>query len=185
MEDRPPRAFFGPEQQQQPVDVALAESALRSAALRTSNASQSRPAVPKLMQQRLMQQMEQEEQQRLWMDEEDTFAWTARYQAVMARPRSTPHERMVCAVEERKLFKEFSEHAAQIAQQLVHEISLPIEEKTIKPLNTRGVAGGESLPAPTKNIALHPQKNITPHTAHLTPHTPHAVWCSSLDRVCC
>ena len=75
----------------------------------------------------------------------DTVGWTARYQAVMARPKSTARERMVCAVEERRLFDEFAAHAARIAQQLVHEIHLPAAEKTIKPINSGGVAGGESL----------------------------------------
>lgn len=75
----------------------------------------------------------------------DTMGWTARYQAVMARPKNTAHERMVCAVEERRLFDEFSAHAARIAQRLVHEINLPTSEKTIKPINSGGVAGGESL----------------------------------------
>lgn len=75
----------------------------------------------------------------------DTVGWTARYQAVMARPKSTARERMVCAVEERRLFDEFAAHAARIAQRLVHEINLPTAEKTIKPINSGGVAGGESL----------------------------------------
>ena len=75
----------------------------------------------------------------------DTVGWTARYQAVMARPKSTARERMVCAVEERRLFDEFAAHAARIAQRLVHEIHLPAAEKTIKPINSGGVAGGESL----------------------------------------
>ena len=75
----------------------------------------------------------------------DTFGWTARYKAVITQPKRSARECMMCAVDERRLFEAFEKHASAIAQKLVHEINLPISEKTIKPINVGGVAGGESL----------------------------------------
>ncbi len=74
-----------------------------------------------------------------------SLSWTAKYKSCMTRPKRTARERMVCAVEERKLFEAFEKSAAKIAMKLIHEINLPYSEKTIKPINAGGVAGGESL----------------------------------------
>lgn len=60
--------------------------------------------------------------------------WNARFKAVISLPKNTAHERLRKAVEERRLYKDFTEKATKIAKVLIKEMNEPPSKKTYKPV---------------------------------------------------
>lgn len=60
--------------------------------------------------------------------------WNARFKAVISLPKNTAHERLRKAVEERRLYKDFTEKATRIAKVLIEEMNETPSKKTYKPV---------------------------------------------------
>lgn len=68
------------------------------------------------------------------MERGEYYDWNARFKSVISLPKNTAHERLRKAVEERRLYKDFTEKATKIAKVLVKEMNAPPDRKTYKPI---------------------------------------------------
>ena len=68
------------------------------------------------------------------MGERGCSGWNERFKSVISLPKNTAHERLKKAVEERRLYKEFTEKAGDIAKVLVREMSTPPDRKAYRPV---------------------------------------------------
>eukprot|EP00727_Mastigamoeba_balamuthi_P002688 m51a1_g12416 hypothetical protein (960) ;mRNA; f:734993-739255 len=71
------------------------------------------------------------------------FPWIDEYKATLSMSRGTAGERLERAVRLRDLHRRFNESASKLAKKLVCEIRLPSADRTLKPINAGGIAGGE------------------------------------------
>lgn len=69
--------------------------------------------------------------------------WNAEFQAIFEAPNATPYERDTNQKNLDNLMKAFVSFAESTVKLLVAEKNVPVSEKTIKPLDRRGIAGGE------------------------------------------
>lgn len=74
-----------------------------------------------------------------------SFSWNERWQALLERPTMTPEEIKQRGDDINQLTEEFLHVARPIVTRIVEELHLPDEEKTFKPVDVGGVAGGEKF----------------------------------------
>lgn len=72
-------------------------------------------------------------------------AFNERFQAALDLPSATPREALVRARLVRRLVHEFSLEATRIARIIVSERHLPVEAKSIQPVDAGGIAGGQKF----------------------------------------
>lgn len=76
-----------------------------------------------------------------------SFGWNERWQSVLERPTMTPEEVRQRSEDIEELTSQFLHVARPIVTKIVEELHLPDSEKTIKPVDVGGVAGGEKFMA--------------------------------------
>ena len=69
--------------------------------------------------------------------------WNEQFQRATEMPTGTAAERLTRAVHMYRISKAFTEAARDLAKQIVDELRLPSEQRTIQPVDVGGVAGGE------------------------------------------
>jgi len=75
-------------------------------------------------------------------DKMDT-GWTRRYMAALSHPDAKAQQKLQRAAGLRELYVDFVGRASAIATTLVREMHLPPKQKTHRPVNAGGIAGGE------------------------------------------
>jgi len=76
-----------------------------------------------------------------------SFSWNERWQALLERPTMTPEEIRQRGEDIHQLTEEFLQVARPIVAKIVEELHLPDDQKTFKPVDVGGVAGGEKFMA--------------------------------------
>lgn len=76
-----------------------------------------------------------------------SFSWNERWQALLERPTMTPEEIRQRGEDIHQLTEEFLHVARPIVMRIVEELHLPDEQKTFKPVDVGGIAGGEKFMA--------------------------------------
>jgi len=71
--------------------------------------------------------------------------WNTSFQSMLEGTILTPHEQTIRTQLIDNLFNIFVKEAIPIVRTIIYELELAVEEKTIKPINAGGVAGGEKF----------------------------------------